>query len=234
MTFSDLLIDNPRTMPGAILWDMDGVLIDSEPGYNEAIGELIRSLGYKFGEREIEKTTGVSFRNIAEMLDIHEPPETLSQRYADALMHSVRSDVHGLIDGVSDFLDYFKSKGIKMAIGSSSPRELVDFVVKRFDLSHWLDLTVTGSDTENGKPAPDIYLLCAERLGIPVSECLVIEDSRNGILSAKNAGMRVMAYTGTNRHDLDLSEADFIFSSYSRDSLAAVDHWLTGTKTGAQ
>ena len=215
-----------NVFPEAVLWDMDGVLIDSEPGYNLITGELIRSLGYEFGECEIEKVTGVSYRNISTILDFKEPPEKISQLYAEALMSAVCTHVHSLIDGVTDFLEYFDAKGVQMAIGSSSPRELVEFVVKEFKLSPWMRLSVTGSDTENGKPAPDIYLMCAERLGVPPSKCLVIEDSKNGIIAAKDAGMSVLAYSGTNRYNLDLSGADLVFESYSADSLTEIDRWI--------
>jgi len=219
-------LGDARMLPKAVLWDMDGVLIDSEPGYNEATGSFIRSLGYEFGAREIAKVTGVSYKNLAAILDLKEPPEKFMHLYAEILMQSVRTTIHELIGGVTDFLDYFKLRGVKMAVGSSSPRELVDYVIDTFGLSRWIQFAVTGSDTENGKPAPDIYRMCAEQLEVLPSECLVIEDSRNGIRSARAAGMIVLAYAGTNRCHLDLSEADFTIQSYSQEELSALVQWL--------
>jgi HAD superfamily hydrolase (TIGR01509 family) len=202
---------------------MDGVLIDSEPFYNIAVGELIRGLGYPYGEAEIAKTTGASFKSTAEILTPGEPKEKVARLYVEALVSAVKR-VPGLIGGVSELLDSLRARGVKMALGSSSPKEVVDFVAAEFGLNKWMDVTVTGSDSENGKPAPDIYLKCAEQLGVTPGECLVIEDSINGVKSGKNAGMTVCAFTGTRHHAFDLSEADFELKSYSRPDIAEFEH----------
>jgi HAD superfamily hydrolase (TIGR01509 family) len=130
--------------------------------------------------------------------------------------------VPGLIDGVSNFLDRLQARGIKMAIGSSSPRQLVDFAVDKFGLSKWMRVIVSGSDAENGKPNPEIYLKCAALLGVEPAECLVIEDSANGIFAWVNAGMRVCAFTGMKRHDFDLNKADFELKEYTTESFNEV------------
>ena len=213
----------------AVLWDMDGVLIDSEPWYNITVRDMMHSLGYEYGEKEIAKVTGSSYKNIAEILNLDVPKENIMQLYLDALIKAINC-VSCLVDGVIDVLDYLKSHGMKLAIGSSSPREVVDFAVKKFGLTKWIDVIVTGSDAANGKPAPDIYLKCAELLGIQPFECLVIEDSINGIRSGKNAGMRVCAFTGTKHHDFDLSSADFELVSYSADALMPLKRWIITEK----
>ncbi|MCL1852783.1 MAG: HAD family phosphatase [Peptococcaceae bacterium] len=206
----------------AVLWDLDGVLIDSEPGYFVAIGEMMRSLGYPYGEKEAAKIKGSSYKNIAEMLALDEPPEEIQRLYIDVLMGSVRDNVSGLIDGVTDFLDRMRAMGIKMAIGSSSPRRLVDYVVEKFGLGTWMSVMVTGCDKEHGKPAPDIYLECAKLLEVNPEGCLVIEDSTNGILSGKRAGMRVCAFTGTRTKEFDLSDADLAIHEYSWETFQKV------------
>ncbi|MCL1790390.1 MAG: HAD family phosphatase [Peptococcaceae bacterium] len=206
----------------AVLWDLDGVLIDSEPGYYKAIGNMMRSLGYPYGEREAAMIKGTSYKNVAQILALHEPPEEIRERYIDALMSSVRDDVSGLIDGVTLYLDRLQAMGIKMAIGSSSPRLLVDFVVEKFGLSKWICGIVTGCDKEKGKPFPDIYLECARLLDMNPEACLVIEDSANGILSGKKAGMCVCAFTGTNPKGFDLSGADFAIHEYTLASFRTV------------
>jgi len=216
---------HPNKAANAVLWDMDGVLIDSEPWYNAAIGDMMHSLGYEYGEREIAQITGASYKNIAEMLRLDVPREKIIQLYQDALMTAVNR-VPGLVDGAVDFLGSLKSRGIKMAIGSSSPREVVAFAVERFGLGRWIDVIVTGSDAENGKPAPDIYLKCAELLDVQPAECLVIEDSVNGVRSGKNAGMLVCAFTGTRHHDFDLSGAGFELADYSAKALASFRRWI--------
>ncbi|GHU76763.1 phosphatase [Clostridia bacterium] len=209
----------------AVLWDMDGVLIDSEPWYDITNGEMVRSLGFPYGEAEIAKVSGSSYKNIAETLALDGvPKEKIIRLYLASLTEAVRR-VEGLVDGVTGFLTQLKNSGVKMAIGSSSPREVVDFAVNKFELYEWIDVIVTGSDAENGKPSPDIYIQCAELLGVSPSECLVFEDSRNGILAGKNAGMLTCAFTGTKRHDFDLSKADFELASFS-DALKIVEPYL--------
>jgi beta-phosphoglucomutase-like phosphatase (HAD superfamily) len=215
----------------AVIWDLDGVLIDSEPGYNIAEKEMMRSLGYEFGEREIAKTTGASYKDIDKILALDGPHEKIESMYVDALMRSVSTDVSGLIDGVTDFFGWMKAAGMKMAIGSSSPRRIVEFVAGKFGLWTWMDIIVTGTDVENGKPSPEIFLKCASLLGVDPAECLVIEDSTNGVLAGKSAGMSVCAFTGTSYHHLDLSGADLEIESYSPQSREKIERWLDGGAT---
>jgi len=203
----------------AILWDLDGVLIDSEPGYFWAIGDMMRSLGYTYGKEESAKVAGTSFKNVVEILALDEPPQKVQALYIEALMSAVKTQVSGLIAGAAAFLDQLQAQGIPMALGSSSPRQLVDLVVERFNLAPWMSAIVTGDDAQSGKPSPEIFLKCAALLGVEPQDCLVIEDSLNGIQAAKNANMAVCAFTGTNHQGLDLSAADFSIDSYSDENL---------------
>jgi HAD superfamily hydrolase (TIGR01509 family) len=219
-----------KSLIAAVLWDMDGVLIDSEPGYNITVAEMVNSLGYPYGECEIAKVTGSSYKNIAETLGFDMPRETIQRLYVEALMQSIRVNVSSLCEGAPEFLDILKTRGVKLAIGSSSPKELVDFAVDKFGLHKWFDVIVTGKDAENGKPSPEIYLKCAKLLGVAPSECLVIEDSANGILAGKNAGMYVCAFTGTRHHDFDLSKVDFEIDSFSPNDLVKIEQILKMTE----
>lgn len=206
----------------AILWDLDGVLIDSEPGYYITIGNMMRSLGYPYGKKEAAKIAGTSFKNTAELLALDVPPHKVQQLYVQALMQGVQQHVTGLIPGAAQFLESLNAKGVMLALGSSSPKQLVDYVVEKYGLATWLSAIVTGDDAANGKPSPEIYLKCAALLRTPPAQCLVIEDSLNGIRSAKNAGMKVCAFTGTNHQKVDLSSADFSIDSYTNKTLATV------------
>jgi HAD superfamily hydrolase (TIGR01509 family) len=133
--------------------------------------------------------------------------------------------VPNLINGVSNFLDLLKTKSVKMAIGSSSPKEVVDYAVSHFNLDKWIEVVITGKDAENGKPSPDIYLKCAEILKVRPSECVVIEDSVNGIKSGKNAGMSVCSFAGTRHHNFDYSDADFEIKSYETSEIERFLKW---------
>ncbi|GHV31538.1 phosphatase [Clostridia bacterium] len=207
----------------AVLWDMDGVLIDSEPGYNVAVGDMVRGLGMPFGEREIALITGASYKNIAEILGIE---RDIGKLYAGTLMKGLLKTVNGMIDGAEDFLRRFRALGIPMAIGSSSPREVVDFAAKNFGMGQYMTAVVTGTDAENGKPAPDIYLLCADKLGVRPEECLVVEDSMNGLKAGLNAGMVCAAFTGTARHGFDLSGAHLTIERYDEGNWKKIEGLL--------
>ena len=206
----------------AVLWDMDGVLIDSEPGYNQTIGEMLNSLGYEYGEEEIMKTTGASYKDVAGALGLKEPAEEIERLYIEALLRSLRVNVTELIPGVSEFLDWLQQRNIKMALGTSSPLVSVELVIEKFSLHKWISVMVTGSDVDKGKPAPDIYLRCAELLSAAPEECLVVEDSANGIKAGKNAGMWVCAFTGAQHHAFDLSQADFELKSFGPEDLPKI------------
>jgi beta-phosphoglucomutase-like phosphatase (HAD superfamily) len=211
----------------AVLWDMDGVLIDSEPGYNRADAAWFADLGLPFGREEILAITGANAQYIARWLKARHPHLTLTEEelvrgYTDNLYASLTRDVTGLIDGVSDWLDWLEERGVLCAIGSSATRRVADYVADTFGLRARMGCIVTGDDVENAKPAPDIYLRCAERLGVAPGDCLVVEDSVNGVWAGLSAGMSVLAYTGTNRHGVNLSEAMFHVERYDRASFDRV------------
>ncbi|MCL2545605.1 MAG: HAD family phosphatase [Oscillospiraceae bacterium] len=203
-----------------ILWDMDGVLIDSEPLYNDADAALFADLGLPFGQKEIAALTGVSYHIFGRLMREWYPhlPHTqdeLSSIYVKSLMDALRHGDVQLQPGVKAWMQRAQTQGIKMAIASSSTREMVNFVIERLGLAPYLSAVVTGDDVTQGKPFPDIFLKAAEQLDAVPSECLVIEDSTNGIKAALSAGMTCVAYTATNRHRLDQSQA--------HGSLAAFD-----------
>ena len=203
----------------AVLFDMDGVLIDSEPGYNRADAAWCDKLGIPFGQKEITAITGSNDLVIGRLIKSWHPwlpftEEELAAQYGDNLYASLVRDVTALIPGAEAWIRALARRGVRLAIGSSSTRRMVSHVVEAFGLGRWMDCVVTGDDVPLGKPHPDIYNLCAKQLGAAPDNCLVLEDSINGILAAHAAGMRVAAYTGTNRHGLDLSGADLQFDSF--------------------
>jgi len=221
----------------AILWDMDGVIVDSEPLYNEADAKLFASLGLPFGQKEIAAVTGVSHRVFGKLMKDWYPhlpynEDELSEVYVKHLVDALHNGNVQLSPGVLTWLERAKSAGIKQIIASSSTAEMVGYVIERFDLLRYLDKSadsqysihgaITGSDVLLGKPHPDIFLKAAERLNVKPSDCLVIEDSTNGIKAAHAANMRVAAYTATNRHGLDQSAAHALFDVFDDETYTAI------------
>lgn len=204
----------------AVLFDMDGVLIDSEPGYNEAGKAFFRDLGLPFGPREIAAITGSTAPVIADQLfrwkpDLPYTRQQLIRRYEACIFAALKDGNHELIPGVSDWIRRLKALGAKLAIGSSSSYEMVMYVVERFGLSHQMDAIVTSRDAARGKPFPDIFLECCARLGVEPRHALVIEDSHNGVLAAAAAGCPCAAFLGTNRCGMDVSAANLSFPAFT-------------------
>jgi HAD superfamily hydrolase (TIGR01509 family) len=204
----------------AVIFDMDGVLIDSEKHYNRADEIFLPSLGIECTDEVIKRLTGASYKTFAAFVREHNPDiglddAELLRRYSDNLYTAILN-VTSLIDGVSDWIERFRSMGLKLALGSASESRMVNSVIKRFGLQ--LDAVVTGTDVERGKPSPDIFLECAKRMDVAPENCLVIEDSENGVKAAVNAGMTCVAFLGTKLHDFDLSPANLEVTAYDEEN----------------
>jgi len=203
----------------AVIFDMDGVLIDSEPGYNTSEKALFNSLGLPFGKRELDAITGSSGKEIGKQIKLWKPElpytvDQLAKLYTDALLNSLRQNVKSLIPGAAEWISRLSAQGIYLSVGSSSTDDMVYHVVRTFGLDPLMDAVVTCDCVARGKPWPDIFIECARRMGVTPADCLVIEDSTNGVRAAHAAGMACAAFTGTDRHGLNLSEAELRFNAY--------------------
>ena len=180
----------------AFLFDLDGTLVDSMWIWRDIDIEYLGRFGIQLPEDLQSCIEGMSFSETAQYFKARfSIPDTLEQmkddwnRMAwDKYLHEV-----GLKAGVREFLAYYRSRGVKMAIATSNSRELVTAVVEAHGLTGFFDTIVTGCDVAHGKPSPDIYLEAAARLGVGPGECLVFEDIVPGIQAGRNAGMTVVA-----------------------------------------
>ena len=204
----------------AILFDMDGVLIDSEPSYVRSDQRMFARLGIPFGDRELAAITGANNRVVANLIitwhpHLKESFEELAAAYEDGLFDVLKTDVTQLIPGAMDWILRAKAAGLRVAIGSSSSDRMVFHVAETFGLTPLMDTIVTGEMVPRGKPHPDIYNKVCENLGLRPGQCLIIEDSTNGLKSGRASGTRCAAFHGTNRHGLDLSDCDFAFDAFT-------------------
>jgi len=211
----------------AVIFDMDGVLIDSESGYNVSEKALFCSLGLPFGKRELDAITGSSGKEIGKQIKAWKPelPHTsdqLAKMYTDALLESLRENVKSLIPGAAEWIQKLSAQGVYLSVGSSSTDDMVYHVVRTFGLDPLMDAVVTCDCVQRAKPWPDIFLECARRMGVAPRDCLVIEDSTNGVRAARAAGMACAAFTGTNRHGLDLNEAELCFDAYDDEAFKRI------------
>jgi sugar-phosphatase len=200
------------SITGVVL-DMDGLLIDTEPVWRTAEKEVFANLGIELTEADLLDSTGV---RIDELAAVRLPPDgPRPAEVADRITNQVVDYVSRAgepMPGVPEAIALFGRSGLRLAIASSSPERLIDAVCTRLRLA--IDVRCSALDEAHGKPAPDVYLAAARRLGLRPARCLAVEDSPAGVVSAKAAGMTCVAVpdpllTGHPRY----RRADLILSS---------------------
>jgi beta-phosphoglucomutase len=200
----------------AVLFDLDGVLVDSEPISREASDKILSDAGIVqtpeertrvYGRRTID-----NYRDAIEARGLDLDPAELVRR-KNALFRKLIKGRLRPLPGVVDLLSELNEKGVKTAVVSSSPLERVNASLHEVGLKTEFDAVLSGDCCVKGKPDPDPFLTAAERLGVEPGECVVLEDAEAGILAAKAAGMRVVAVKSPNTHGQDLSKADVIVDS---------------------
>jgi HAD superfamily hydrolase (TIGR01509 family) len=173
----------------AAIFDMDGVLFDTEKLYQQTWREIASELGVELEEgftQAISGTSGEKMRRVIERY-YHVPD---GQTVVDACMKKMREklEVHVPVkEGVVEILTEFKNRGMKIAIASSSGRKQIESNLKNSNLAQYFDKIICGDDVEHGKPAPDIFLIAAKSLECEPEECYVFEDSENGVKAGYNA-----------------------------------------------
>src|SRR2546423_6165385 len=180
----------------AIIFDLDGVLADSEPWWNEIDAQLLREHGADYHGEYHREVLGVSYRLAVEFykkkFDISAPTEELMRRRGEIATEYFANRV-GLFPSTKDVLNELREDRLRLALATSSVSASARPFLDRHQLTKFFEVIVAGDEIERGKPEPDIYLRTAEKLGIAANECLVIEDSLSGIAAAKAAHMRVAA-----------------------------------------
>jgi HAD superfamily hydrolase (TIGR01509 family) len=182
----------------AVILDMDGLLIDTEPVWRVAQAEVFAGLGVQLTEQELLDSTGQPTEDLIPLWRLRAPagdPRLTDAQVADQITDRIIAHVKAEgepMPGVTAAIALIRRHGLALAIASSSPRRLIDAVCDRLGLQD-IDVRCSGAEEAHGKPAPDVYLTAAGRLGLEPSSCLAIEDSPNGVLAAKAAGMRCVA-----------------------------------------
>lgn len=210
---------------------MDGVIIDSEPlHYRVFMDYTSRKLGLAISDEEYNTFIGTTNHHIYSTLqkkysfegDITQLIEEYENECEEFLL---LSKTEKPIHGVDVLVKNLHQNKIKLGLASSSSKKTINTVLEMFDMDQFFDIKVSGQEVKYGKPSPDIFLRAAELLGISPEECLVFEDSRNGVVAAKTAGMKCIAFYNPNSGNQDLSRADKIIESF-----AEVDSTVTMTK----
>ena len=195
----------------AVVFDMDGLMIDSEPLHKEVWQVTLRHFGYELDEALFAQLVGLRTREDAVLLREHfrlpVMAEVLARQRNDLFLASLPGRVKPM-PGLRELIAQVRVRRLRSAVATSGERRYVDAVVRELNLDGVFDAIAVAEDVERGKPAPDVYLLSARRLGLPPAQCLALEDAPNGVLAAKAAGMRCVAVPNETTCSLDLSAAD--------------------------
>jgi sugar-phosphatase len=180
---------------------MDGVLINTEPAWRAAESAVFAGLGIPLSESDLLDSTGQPVEELIpiwrQRLPDAEPTDTevadteVADRIVDRVIAHVQAEGEPM-PGVTAAVALFERHGLRLAIASSSPLRMIDAVCDRLGLDR-IEVRCSAMDEVRGKPAPDVYLTAARRLGVAAAGCLALEDSPNGLASAKAAGMRCVA-----------------------------------------
>jgi beta-phosphoglucomutase len=200
--------------PLAVIFDVDGVLIDSYDAHFKAWVEIGRERGFSITEEQFATSFGRTSREaIVEIFglkdltpdEIKELDEVKEARYRDLLADSFPE-----LAGAGEFIDALVREGFLLGVGSSGPPPNVDLAVDKLNRRAKFGAIITGRDVTRGKPDPQVFLLGAERLGVPPARCCVIEDAPAGIEAAHRAGMKCVAVTSTGRTAKEQQAAELI------------------------
>jgi HAD superfamily hydrolase (TIGR01509 family) len=176
----------------AVIFDMDGLLVDSETVWFVAESALIEARGHKYTEEVREQIIGMRMDEFMTKLHavygLKEPVADLSTELVDRLLELLPTEVKAQ-PGAYEIVDFVVARNIPRAIASSSPISVIDATMEAHNWLGAFPVRCTADDEENGKPAPDVYLTAARRLGIDPAECIALEDSPNGARAAVAAGM---------------------------------------------
>jgi len=201
----------------AVVFDLDGVLFESEQIWDEAREQLVRERGGRWHERAQQDMMGMSSpewsRYMHEQLGLEESPEEISAEVVRRLEWIYRERLP-LVPGAREAVERMASRW-PLGLASSSNRPIIELALELAELARFFRVTVSSEEVERGKPAPDVYLEAARRLGVEPRACAAIEDSRNGIRSARAASMCVVAIPNrTFPPDADtLAQAAVVISS---------------------
>jgi len=181
----------------AVIFDMDGVLIDSEPLWRKSMIEGFASIGVLITEEDCKKTTGNRLKEVVEYwfekLDILDfLPTEIEHRIINMLVKLINKEGKA-ISGVIEVINFCNNKNIKIGLATSSSNQLMEAVLEKLKLKNTFKCSISAENMKYGKPHPEVFLICASQLQISPLECIVIEDSINGVIAAKAAFMRVIA-----------------------------------------
>ncbi len=213
-------------MNRAVIFDMDGVLIDSEKFWTQAEKEVFSGLGVKVSEKYSKITKSMTTSEVTKFWFNKYPwqgkdLETVEQMVISRVIELIKTK-NCQITGVKQFIEKLKTNKYKIGLATNSPNKIIPVVLDKLDILHLFDSISSAEFEIKGKPDPAIYFNAAKNLGIKPEECIVIEDSYTGMIAAKNAGMTVVAFTNGNKK-IDFEIADYQIDNFENDEIEFIE-----------
>lgn len=191
----------------AIIFDIDGLLIDSEPLWNEAAMEVFVHYGIELTNEQYLSTTGLRTKEFVEWwFEAFKVSSVLVEKAEKEIIEVVLKKITAkpvIMEGAAELIRLAQDKNIKMGMATSSPMTLVKLVSKLFGIEHYLSGRASAQDLTYGKPHPKVYLNCAKEMGVHPTKCLCFEDSFNGMIAAKAARMKVVVVPDKEHFQLE-------------------------------
>lgn len=211
-----------------VIFDMDGVIVDTEPVHKYAYDQHFKELNIEVPEEMYATFTGNSTRNVFQKLKTHFNLENdvedliLRKRHLFNEAFDTKPDLE-LIDGVLELIKDLHLNGIQLILASSASNSTINRVFNRFDLNQYFTHKVSGENFPKSKPDPAIFLHAASLSVAPKENCVVIEDSTNGVRAAKAAGIYCIGYDSFNSKHQDLSEADALIEDFKEFDFKSIN-----------
>ena len=204
----------------AVIFDMDGVLIDSEPAYLEMNLRMFDQFGINMDDETYKALVGMPsvpmWKFLKEKYQLKNEVSDFIHLEKKRMLEILDSDIITKpVDGINELIRILKKNNVSLSVASSSAKDNVNFVLDKLNIKNNFDFIISGEEVENGKPSPDIFLKVADHFDLNPGHFYVIEDSTNGINAANSAGMKSIGFTNKSTNMQDLSGADLIINEFN-------------------
>lgn len=189
----------------AVIFDMDGVLIDSEPMWKEAEKQIFSSIGVKVSGELSVKTAAMTTKEVTAFWYSYYPwsGKSLGQVENEVInrVETLISEKGKAIEGVKEALEFFRKRNFKIGLSTNSPSRLISIVLNKLEISSYFQAISSSDEVKKGKPHPAVYLSTAKKLNVAPSKCIAIEDSFSGLIAAREAKMKTVAVPSSMEFD---------------------------------
>ncbi len=211
-------------MKKAVIFDMDGVLVDNNDVHIEAFAQFCSRYGVEMSAEKFMQCAGMGNDDIISTLfgrKIESKELVRLSSEKEALYREIYADTIKPLDGLVDTLKALKAQGVKCAVGSSGITENVNFVLEKCGITEYFDAIANGDMVTKAKPNPEVFLLAAKLMGVEPQDCVVFEDSFAGVKAARNGGMKVITVATTHSRDKH-TDYDYIIDDFTQIDIKTI------------